>query len=137
MNSMHVIGRLGADAETIEGKNGKFVTFRMASNDWVNGKEVTSWFKVTLFGDRGLKAIEWLKKGRMVHVVGTEAVTTYQAKDGTTQVSREITAESFNFISTGSKDAEEKKDEKVTTGTFMPTAKEKVQATAVPDDIPF
>ena len=65
MVTINVIGRLGADAEVVNGTKGQFVSFRMASNEKrvVDGerKEITSWFKVTLNGDRFLKLAEYLK----------------------------------------------------------------------------
>ena len=73
----------------------------MASDERRNVEKTTSWFKVTLNGDRAAKLAEYLTKGKLVNVVGTETVGTYQAKDGTTQVSRDISASNIEFISVG------------------------------------
>ena len=144
MNTIYVIGRLGADAELINGKNGQFVSFRMASDERRNGEKTTSWFKVTLNGDRAAKLAEYLTKGKLVNVVGTESVSTYQAKDGTTQISRDISASNIEFISTGTSgqtatETTVTAEPTITTGKLTNTAKPTVeQATsATADDLPF
>lgn len=147
----NVIGRLGADAEIVNGQKGQFVSFRMASNDvrTINGerKEITSWFRVTLDGDRFLKLAEYLKKGKQVYVTGREFVGTFPAKDGTTQISRDITGLNVEFINTGSSNGQASNDtsvsanEAITTGTFAPTPMVEPAVTPTPstaaDDLPF
>jgi single-strand DNA-binding protein len=142
MNTIHVIGRLGADAELINGKNGQFVSFRMASDERRNGEKVTSWFKVTLNGDRAAKLAEYLTKGKLVNVVGSETVGTYQAKDGTTQVSRDISASNIEFISVGNGQTAETTvtaEPTITTGKLADTKAPVVEkaSKATVDDLPF
>ena len=115
--SIRIVGHLGADAQLINGQNGQFLSFRVASNDRVNGKDVTSWFNVRLFGERATKLAEWLKTGRFVLVEGSESVGTYTAKDGSVQVSRDITAFNIEFINSGQRD--NATEEKPNTGTFV------------------
>ena len=81
MVNINVIGRLGADAELINGKNGQFASFRLAVDDRKNSEKTTTWFRVTLNGERVGKLVEYLTKGKLVNVIGTESVGTYQAKD--------------------------------------------------------
>jgi single-strand DNA-binding protein len=142
MVNVNVIGRLGADAELIDGKNGKFISFRLATDDRKNNEKVTSWFRVTLNGDRATKLVEYLTKGKLVNVIGTETVGTYQAKDGTTQISRDISASNIEFVSVGSgstaSDTATSETHSVTTGDFK---KDAIVTTAVKedagDDLPF
>lgn len=145
MVNINVIGRLGADAELINGKNGQFVSFRLAVDDRKNNAKITSWFRVTLNGDRAGKIVEYLTKGKLINVVGTESVGTYQAKDGSTQVSRDISASNIEFISSGSgstsSDSEsttEHVETSVSTGDFKkPLPKTEVGSTEPEDDLPF
>ena len=46
------IGRLGADAETFNGKNGQFLSFRVATDDYYKGENTTVWVNVTINQDR-------------------------------------------------------------------------------------
>jgi len=146
MVNVHIIGRLGADSELVNGKNGQFLSFRLATDDRKNGEKTTSWFRVNLNGERAPKLLEYLKKGKLISVTGTETVSTYQAKDGSTQISRDINASNIEFIPIGRENADgsvtttqEKPAEAVTTGTFKaPQASVAVATEKAPeDDLPF
>ena len=144
MVNVNIIGRLGANAELINGENGTFLSFRMAVDDGKNkkGDKLTSWFKVTLNGDRASKLVEYLTKGKLVNVIGTEKVGISIAKHGTPQVSRDISASNIEFISVGSgSTASETTEEKVTTEITTGKLTEKpAVAKAVKDsddDLPF
>ena len=145
MVNVNVIGRLGADAELINGKNGQFLSFRMAVDDRVKNEKTTTWFRVTLNGDRVSKLVEYLTKGKLINVIGTETVGIYNAKDGTPQVSRDIAASNVEFVSVGSgstasDSAVETKDTtEVTTGKFekKPTVAATASADSSEDDLPF
>ena len=143
MVNINVIGRLGADAELIDGKNGKFVSFRMAHDEKRGKDKITTWFRVTFNGERAVRILEYLTKGKLVQVFGAETVGLYQSKDGNTQISRDINANNIEFISTGSGSttSETSVEEKpaVTTGSFK---KESAVETSVgandpADDLPF
>jgi single-strand DNA-binding protein len=145
MVNVNVIGRLGADAELINGKNGQFLSFRMAVDDRVKNEKTTTWFRVTLNGDRVSKLVEYLTKGKLINVIGTETVGIYNAKDGTPQVSRDIAASNVEFVSVGSGSTasdsavETKGTTEVTTGKFekKPTVAATASADSSDDDLPF
>ena len=143
MVNVNVIGRLGADAELINGKNGQFASFRLAVDDRKSSEKITTWFRVTLNGERVGKLVEYLTKGRLVNVIGTESVGTYQAKDGSTQVSRDINASNVEFVSVGSgstvtESSTETTTEAVSTGTLKkPVATAAATASEPEDDLPF
>ena len=144
MVNVNVVGRLGADAELINGKNGPFLSFRMAVDDRKrNGdktEKITSWFRVTLNGERSSKLVEYLTKGKLVNVTGTESVGIYNSKDGTPQVSREVSANNIEFISVGSgSTASDSSTTEVTTGKLAEKPKVEVATTTndPEDDLPF
>jgi single-strand DNA-binding protein len=145
MVNVNIIGRLGADAELIKGENGTFLSFRMAVDDGKNknGDKLTSWFRVTLNGDRATKLAEYLTKGKLVNVIGTEKVGIYNAKDGTQQVSRDISANNVEFISVGSgSTTSDTTTTEITTGKFVekPLVKTTTAASSAKepeDDLPF
>ena len=144
MVNVNIIGRLGADAELINGKNGPFLSFRMAVDDRKrNGdktEKITSWFRVTLNGERSSKLVEYLTKGKLVNVTGTESVGIYNSKDGTPQVSREVSANNIEFISVGSgSTASDSSTTEVTTVKLAEKPKVEVATTTndPEDDLPF
>lgn len=99
MNTIHVAGRLGADPEVRFTPNGQKVTsFRIASNQKKAGKEVTIWWRITVWGERFDKMMSYIKKGTAIFVVGIlQEPKTYQDRNGQTQISLEITAEMLQF----------------------------------------
>ena len=101
MLNSNVIGRLGADAELKQTKNGKnFVSYRGASDGFVNGNKITQWVRVTDFTEKGNRLLQYLKKGSLVNVSGILSVSQYQSnKDGSTMFSIDLNADRVDFIS--------------------------------------
>src|SRR5215217_850360 len=95
-----IIGNLGRDPELRYTPSGRPVTeFSVAVNqstknqqtgEWV---EATDWFRVSIWGDRGERVAENLRKGNRVLVDGRFRTREYEAKDGQKRISLEITAD--------------------------------------------
>ncbi len=100
-----IIGNLGRDPEMRYTPSGRQVTeFSVAvshrgrdpqSNEWVD--QGTDWYRVTIWGDRGERAAESLRKGHRVFVDGRFRTREYETRDGLKRTALEITAE--NVIS--------------------------------------
>lgn len=97
--NVNIVGRLGKDAEVISGQRGQFLSFSLATDEFKNGERGTAWLQVNY---NNIKMAEWLKKGKMVTVIGTETVRTYQDRNGQTQVGRDVNAVSVEFVNIGS-----------------------------------
>lgn len=99
MNIIQLMGRLGADPEVRFTQAGlKVTTFRMATNSRRGGKEETTWWRVTVWGDRFDKMMSYLKKGSAVIVIGEmKPPEMYTDRNGETRVSLEVTANSLFF----------------------------------------
>lgn len=151
--NVNVIGRLGRDSELIQGEKGNFLKFSLATDEFKHGTKSTAWLNVTL---NDTKLSEWLKKGRMINVIGTETINTYTDKNGVVQVSRNISADKIEFVSIGSGATQDNSSEnnkssvdetiKMTTGTLRKPTEvkqtEKIVAKAPmveepDDDLPF
>lgn len=84
MLQFQVIGNLGADAKVVN-ENGKpFVSFNVGHNDrWSDAQgvqhEATTWVSCALNGDGG-NLLPYLKKGRMVYVVGRGSARVYSSE---------------------------------------------------------
>ena len=99
-SKIQIVGNLGRDPELRYTPNGRPVTeFSVAVNqstknqqtgEWV---EATDWFRVSIWGDRGERAAENLRKGNRVLVDGRFRTREYEAKDGQKRLSLEITAD--------------------------------------------
>ena len=75
---VHVIGRLGSDAEVRQTKTGKdFTSLTVAVDEFIKGEKATTWFNVVDFADSAKKRAEFLKKGSLVEIQGIETVRMY------------------------------------------------------------
>jgi len=100
MNIVEVIGNLGKDPETRYTPSGKKVTtLTIASNTKKQGKEETTWWRVTIWGDTFDNLLPHLKKGSLILVMGEmKRPEIYTNKDGQSQVSLELTADIIRFL---------------------------------------
>ena len=105
MNKLTIIGNLTRDPElraTAAGVN--VCDFTVAVNrrvrrDAQNNQPEADFFRVSAWRQLGENCAKFLAKGRKVCVVGPVSVRTYQASDGTTRASLEVTAEDVEFVS--------------------------------------
>jgi single-strand DNA-binding protein len=100
LSKIQIIGNLGRDPELRYTPSGRPVaTFTVAVNqsqknqqsgEWV---ESTDWFRVSIWGDRGERAAENLRKGSRVFVDGRFRTREYEANDGQKRISLDVTAD--------------------------------------------
>lgn len=102
MHSMILVGHTTKDAETIATKKkSSFTKFCMAVNDF-NPKtktEKSSFYDVLVFGKQGEAALEKVKKGDLVMVIGKPETDAYISKvtnEPKAQIT--VTAESWRVI---------------------------------------
>ena len=105
MNKLTIIGNLTRDPELRTTSAGINVCdFTVAVNrrvrrDAQNSQPEADFFRVSAWRQLGENCAKFLAKGRKVCVVGPVSVRTYQASDGTTRASLEVTAEDVEFLS--------------------------------------
>ena len=132
MMYIHTIGRIGKDAQVIEGKNGKFLSLDIAVDDFNKGENITTWVRIRSSKNNHVKLAKYLTKGRIILVEGTLAQPQiWIDKNNVQRVQLSITADSVQFVNTGKKrDGETIKAESMPEQTFpAPADKE--------DDLPF
>ncbi len=112
MNKIMLIGNLGKDAETRYTPSGKQVhSFSMATNRrWTSAdgqtQEKKVWFRVTLWGDRWGKLIQYLVKGKQVFVEGEIGLNTYEDREGKFHSALEVTAYNVKLLGGASRGAD-------------------------------
>jgi single-strand DNA-binding protein len=91
-NTAILVGRLGADPEIRTGEAGaRFAVFRLATSDWIKGREVTEWHSVSVLDEHLVEVCEkHLKSGTLVVVQGAIRTRSWD-KDGVTQYRTGIT----------------------------------------------
>lgn len=103
MNKLTIIGNLTRDPELrYTAQSVPVCDFTVAVNRRqknAQGQTEADFFRVTAWRQLGENCSRFLSKGRKVCVVGPVSARTYQANDGSTRVSLEITAEDVEFLS--------------------------------------
>jgi single-strand DNA-binding protein len=102
-----IVGNLGRDPEMRYTPSGVPVAnFSVATSKRFQGQdgqwqEKTIWFRVTAWRKTAENVSQYLTKGSKVLVVGEiEEPRTYVDRDGNTQVSLDVTAQTIRFLST-------------------------------------
>lgn len=100
---MSVMGYVGNDPELKLTQNGtQFVTFRLANSAYgdpkdASGREISSWFTVTVYNPQLMKLAQSIKKGSCVDIIGDYKDRLFQGKDGSVQIGRDIIASAIYF----------------------------------------
>lgn len=108
VNSVTLIGRLTADAETKEFNGTKFTTFTVATNEmWTdkegNKQERAEFSRVQTWGKLAEVCEKYLAKGKQVYVHGKLNTRSWE-KDGQKFYATDIKADNVQFLSALSKE---------------------------------
>ena len=129
MNSISVSGRV-AQPQARELANGNnMLTFSVAENQYVNGEDVTVWYRCALFGKRAKSLESLVVKGASVTVLGRLQPKSYTNNSGDKLMNLNIVA---NDIYIGSYKSSQKESGEKSSQDY------EVDATLFTDDeIPF
>jgi single-strand DNA-binding protein len=103
-NKIIVVGNLGRDPEMRYTPQGTPVcNFTVASNERRKDKageqqDVTTWFRVTVWGKQAEAVSKYLTKGRSVYVEGRLHVEEWSDRDGKQRYTLEVNATDVQFI---------------------------------------
>jgi single-strand DNA-binding protein len=103
-NKIIVVGNLGKDPELRYTPQGTPVcSFSIASNEKRKDRagetqDVTTWFKVTLWGRQAETASQYLTKGRQCYVEGRLRMEEWTDRDGKQRHTLEINATDLQFL---------------------------------------
>lgn len=98
MNNCTIYGRLGKDADFKTTASGtKVLNFSLANNTGYGERKQTNWFRCVMFGERGEKIADMLKKGTAVVVAGEVTLNTWQTQDGTEKSDLSLNVRELSF----------------------------------------
>jgi single-strand DNA-binding protein len=109
-NKITLVGNLGRDPELRYTPNGMAVcSFTMATNEKRKDRsgemaDVTTWFRVTLWGRQAETASQYLTKGRPVYVEGRLRIDEWTDRDGKNRYTLEVNATDLQFIGSRSEE---------------------------------
>jgi len=117
LNSTHIIGNVGGDAELKVVGGSDLATFSVAvTKKWKDRdgvkKELTTWFKVSVWGALAKVAAQYVKKGGLIHVDGSVTARAWiDEKSKLAMASLELRAEGFQLLGGRSGDGSYSSDE--------------------------
>lgn len=104
-NKITIVGYLGRDPVLRYTPSGQAVcdfsiatTERRSGNAGGDSAEITTWFKITVWGKQAETANQYLAKGRQVYIEGRLRQTEYTDREGIKRTSLEVTATDIHFI---------------------------------------
>ena len=109
-NKIIIIGNLGRDPELRYTPQGNAVcNFSVATNEKRRDKagelqDLTTWFRVTLWGKQAENGSKYLTKGSPVYIEGRLRVDDWTDRDGQQRYTLEVHATDMQFISGGRPD---------------------------------
>ena len=99
MNQLNFVGNIGNDAEVRYTPDGKAITsWSVALRSGYGKSEKTNWVRCTMFGERGVKVSEYLKKGTQVAVSGEVSLNEYTNKQGENKASLECNVSNLTLV---------------------------------------
>jgi single-strand DNA-binding protein len=108
-NKIIIVGNLGRDPELRYTPQGSAVCdFSVATNEKKRDKsgelqDVTTWFKITLWGKQAENASKYLTKGSPVYVEGRLRLEEWTDRDGNNRFTLAVHGTDMQFISGGSR----------------------------------
>jgi single-strand DNA-binding protein len=110
-NKIIIVGNLGRDPELRYTPQGTPVcSFTVATNDKRKDKtgeqqDITTWFRVTVWGRQAETASQYLTKGRPVYIEGRLRMEEWADRDGKQRSTLEVHATDMQFIGGRNEDA--------------------------------
>ena len=111
INKVILVGTLGADPEVTTIANGtKMAKVSLATHERYKDKhteewkENTHWHRLVFWDKLAETAGQWLKKGAQIYVEGSIKYGQYQAQDGTTRYTTDISVREMVFLGHRNKD---------------------------------
>jgi single-strand DNA-binding protein len=143
-NKIIIVGNLGRDPELRYTPQGSAVCdFSMATNEKKRDKsgelqDVTTWFKITLWGKQAENGAKYLTKGSPVYIEGRLRVEEWTDRDGNNRYTLTVHGTDMQFISGGARMEDHGEPSE---SDFAPPEKASQASASSPagqdDDIPF
>jgi len=104
-NKITIVGHLGRDPVLRYTPQGTAVCdFSVATTErrtgGGDGQDITTWFKITLWGKQAEVANQYLSKGKQVYIEGRLRQSEYTDREGIKRTSLEVTASDIQFLGT-------------------------------------
>ena len=103
MNSVVLVGNLGADPELRQAGDKDVCNFRIATSEY---GDKTEWHSIVVWGNQAQSCGQYLSKGSKVAIHGRLQTRQWEDKEGNTRYTTEIVAQNVEFLSSGKQDGD-------------------------------
>lgn len=107
MNSVVLVGNLGADPELRQAGDKDVCNFRIATSEY---GDKTEWHSIVVWGNQAQSCGQYLSKGSKVAIHGRLQTRQWEDKEGNTRYTTEIVANNVEFLSSGNSASTESGD---------------------------
>ena len=132
-----IIGHLGQDPDLRYTQSGTpVVGCSVATSNKRQGEEITTWWRVSLFGKRAEVVAQYLRKGDPALFSGEPVLRPWTDKEGNQRISLELLASDFAFV--GTKDQQQaprQQNHQAPAQTYRPEPQP--SAHPLDDELPF
>lgn len=103
-NKVTLVGYLGRDPElryTAQGTavcNLSIATSEKRRDTYGDQREITTWFRVTVWGKQAELCDQWLRKGSQAYIEGQLRLAEYTSREGEKRFSLEVSASDVKFL---------------------------------------
>lgn len=101
INCVTIVGRLTADAQTLQIPNGNDSMLKMSIACSRMKKDEVDYFNITYFGSSAVSLSQYLKKGTMIGIVGYLRQDRWKDNQGATKTSVGIIAQEIQLLGGG------------------------------------
>lgn len=103
MNSVVLVGNLGADPELRQAGDKSVCNFRIATSEY---NDKTEWHSIVVWGNQAESCGQYLNKGSKVAIHGRLQTRQWEDKEGNTRYTTEIVAQNVEFLSSGKQEGD-------------------------------
>lgn len=125
---ININGRLGKNAEVIQGKSGnEFIKYSVAIDEYnpETKQNDTVWLNVIDGTEKTKKMIQYLTKGKLINLVGNDRVTIFNGQNGP-MINHDVRCFNWEFINAGKQDDQANTQASVQTPTVTTVAQPQV-----------
>lgn len=134
MQSIMVVGRVGRDPESRQTET-PLATFPVAVDDGYGENKTTQWFNVTCWGKTAEIAATYVRKGRMISILGRMKFRKYTDKAGVERMAHELVCNQLTLVD--NRPAEEAPAPTPTVASRVPARKAPSNDDFMFEDSPF
>ena len=96
-NSISFIGRVGNDPELKEVGQNSVLDLSIANNVGFGDRQITNWFRCSLWGKRAVSLKPHMTKGKQVFVTGQLSLRKFTDREGVERISPEVRISELEF----------------------------------------